>query len=318
MTDSGAPRYPTALRPGDQVAVIAPAGPVRDRDALDRGVARLQAAGFAPRLATHLLACDGYLAGADADRTADLQAALDDPDIRAILCARGGYGAIRIVEHIDWSSARRDPKPLLGYSDITVLLAAQWAEAGVIGFHGPMVARPAAHALDDACARMQHELLTKTDGATTVPAVRAPDTVHLLRPGSARGRLVGGNLALVMTLLGTPWQIDTTDAIFFLEDIDEPPYRVDRMLSQLRLAGAFDACRAIVLGDFAPPSGDETQREAIHAVIDERLRGLDVPISRGWPFGHRANSWTLPFGLEAEVVAEPGRASLRFDRSATR
>lgn len=310
---------PPPLRAGDVVAVVAPAGPVRDRPALVRGMERLRSWGLEPRAMPGLDATDGYFAGPDAVRAADLQAAIDDPDVRGILCARGGYGTMRTLEHVDLTGLGRDPKVILGYSDITVLLAAAWTEHGLVGLHGPMIAAPEHHASGPACTDQQRRLLMDGLGDAPFPPLEAPDVATVVRSGNAEGPLVGGNLALVAALLGTPWQIDTAGAVLFLEDVDEPSYRVDRMLTQLRLAGCFDACAGVILGDFTPPGSrgpddpdDPRVRAAIDAVLDERLGDFEFPVVRGLPFGHRARSWTLPFGARARLSADGERFELRL------
>lgn len=304
---------PFALRPSDRVAVVAPAGPVRDREALDRGLARWRRYGWRPVVMPHALERHGYLAGDDEARAADLQRALEDPDLRAIVCARGGYGVMRILDRIDWEPLRSDPKPIVGYSDITALLAAAHAETGLVGLHGPMVAVSRAHALGPACEALQRRLLTETGRPPGLPA--DPEHLpHVLRPGVAEGRLVGGNLSLVCASMGTPWQIDPRGALLFLEDVGEAPYRLDRMLTQLRLAGVLQVAAGIVLGDFhlenTPPAS--VQGEVV-AVLEDRLGDLRIPVAHGFPFGHRPRSWTLPYGGLARLVAEDPRAPARLE-----
>ncbi len=287
---------PHALTPGARVAIVSPAGPVRDRDALDAGLERLRSWGLEPELMPHCLEATGYLAGDDAARAADLEAALEDESIRGIFCSRGGYGTMRLLEILNLDALRSDPKPIIGYSDITALHAAALAKTGVGTFHGPMVASRLGE-FDDATAELQRALLFDANSPAPLPALEGASVV---RPGVAEGELVGGNLALVGALLGTPAQIDTRNRLLFLEDIDEPPYRLDRLLTQLRLAGCFDEVAGILLGDFRRDGHDAAELEAR---VLERLAPVEVPIVRGLPFGHRAGSWTLPFGVRARLDA---------------
>ncbi|MGE3173495.1 MAG: LD-carboxypeptidase [Planctomycetota bacterium] len=299
---------PRALRPGDPIAVLAPASGVRDADALQRGLARWRQWGFLPELLPHATSkldwpAGGPLAATDALRLADLQEAISNERYRAIVAVRGGYGTARLLPHVDLAPLRRDPKPILGYSDLTALLAAVWRDGGLVGFHGPMLATTAAMDPGPDGWALQRRLLTDATAAAALPAAEARG----LCPGTAEGPLLGGNLALVQSLLGTPWQLDTTGALLVLEDIGEAPYRVDRMLTQLRQAGVLDRAAGVVLGDFHV-DGTElgSAAPAMTRVLDERLADLPIPVALGFPIGHRPGAWTLPFGVRARLAA-PGR-----------
>ncbi len=301
-----AKRRPKALHKGDRIAVVSPASAVRAKQSLDAGIARLRRLGFRPQLMPHALASldypsKGQLAGSDDDRLADLQAAISDPQWRGIFCTRGGYGVTRLLERIDFAPLRKDPKPVLGYSDITALLAAQWKSAGVVGFHGPMVATTEKFASGRDCAALQDALVTDTRHAPELPRMGTP---HVICPGQSEGVLVGGNLSLVVALIGTPWEIDTHGAILFLEDVDEAPYSIDRMLTQLLQTGALRHARGVVLGDFhldETPLASESPR--VVRVLRDRLSALSCPVAHGFPFGHRPRAWTLPFGGRARLDA---------------
>ena len=317
-----APLFPKPLRKGDRVAVLSPASRLKNSRALEVGLARLRDLGLEPHVMPHALAGldypdeDGF-AGSDDDRLADLQAAINDPQLRAILCVRGGYGCTRLLSRIDWKPCQEDPKPLLGYSDVTALLAAAWHEIGLVGFHGPMVATGASHAMEAACENLQRQLLFEAE----TPELPDVQVAHTLRKGRASGRLVGGNLTLVCALIGTAWQIDAKERLLFLEDIGEAPYRVDRMLTQLIDSGTLRACAGVVLGDFhlvKTPLCHEAPE--ILRVFRDRLAGLDCPVAYGFPFGHRPRSWTLPFGAKAELDAadEATPARLKLLEAATR
>ncbi|MFO1076973.1 MAG: LD-carboxypeptidase [Planctomycetota bacterium] len=297
---------PRALRIGDEVAVVAPAGGVRDEEALARGLERLRSWGLVPTLLPHARERLDWPAGSplsapDAARLADLQEAVANPRYRAVMLVRGGYGITRLLAGLDLSPLGRDPKPIVGYSDATALLGAARAATGLVGFHGPMVQTTAAMDAGLACWDLQRRLLF--DAREPAPLPPAP-AARVLRAGTAEGPLVGGNLSLMMCLVGTPWQLDTRGALVFLEDIGEIPYRIDRMLTHLLDTGALHHAAGVVLGDF---HADDTPLASEHqptlAVLEERLAALPIPVALGFPFGHRPGTWTLPFGARARLTA---------------
>ncbi len=298
MSDVAAPlrslAMPSPLGAGAKVALIAPAGPLTGPADVAHAEANARALGWEPVVAPHALARHGYFAGRDAERLRDLQAALDDPTIDGIWCLRGGYGTMRLLPALDLGALRARPRALIGFSDITALHAA-WQAAGLASFHGPVARSPlssfSAHSLRRAVI----------EGAD--PAGHAAEAT-CVRPGVAEGRLLGGNLALVAALAGTPWALSFRDAIVVLEDVHEATYRIDRMLVQLRLAGAFDGCRGIVFGQCTdcPDSSDDGQR-TLHDLVAELAADLGVPALLGVPVGHIAQQWTLPFGAPATLDA---------------
>lgn len=315
-------RMPPALQRGDEVAVVLPSSAVRDRDALDRGMDRLRAWGLRPSLVGDGDPCRGLdwpegseLAAEDDARLRALHEAFSEPRYRGVLCARGGYGAPRLLVDLDWSRLAADPKVLLGYSDITALLCGAAVAAQVASLHGPMVATTEEMDAGDACWDQQRALLFDA-APTSLPAAASGRT---LRSGVAEGPLLGGNLAVLQGLLGTPWLPPLDGALLFLEDIGEAPYRVDRMLTQLRLAGVLDRVAGVLLGDFHVGGTSLASEHApMQRVLEERLAHLDVPVACGLPFGHRPRSWTLPFGARAQLEAGPRGASLTLLEGAVR
>lgn len=299
------PLLPKALQKGDKIAVVSPASPLaegREQD-LENGMSRLRALGYRPVLGKNALRRNGYLAGSDAERAADLQTAFEDRSIRGIFCVRGGYGVTRILDRLDFAPLQKDPKPILGYSDITALLAAAWRQTGLVSFHGAMVANPDSMANGDAMDALQQALVTDANDAPALP-VEPGVLPHVIRPGRAEGRLVGGNLTLVQSLLATRHEIDTEGRILFLEDTGESPYRVDRMLTQLRSTGHLQRCAGVILGDFhmeKQPLGS-LDPEMVR-VFRDRLEDLPCPVAYGFPFGHLPRAWTLPFGGMARLDA---------------
>ncbi len=284
---------PPRLERGGTVALVAPAGPVHP-EALAFAVREVERRDFRAAVDASVLARAGYLAGDDARRARELEEAFRNPDVDAVLCLRGGYGATRILPTLDPDLLRRHPKPLAGFSDATALHALA-GQAGLVSIHGAMLgARPAPsrQALDSLWRMLTDP---RPAGAIDGGAVRA------LGRGRARGPLVGGCLSLVVALLGTPWQLDTRGAVLLLEDVDEPAYRIDRMLVQLGLAGTLDEVRGVVVGTFERAKADE--RRAIRRVVTEVLGLLGVPVLYDFPAGHVRRNVALPLGATVEIDA---------------
>jgi muramoyltetrapeptide carboxypeptidase len=281
-------RKPAALRPGGTVGVVAPAGPV-DEGALARGVATLERHGFRVRLGEAVLERAHYLAGADARRASDLNAMIAARDVDAIVCARGGYGSGRLLPLVDVGPLRHRPKPLVGHSDLTFLLTHVVQRAGVVAFHGPMLSWFAQ-------AEESTAALLSLLGGEPLPPIESGE---IWRPGRAEGVLAGGCLSIVAAMIGTPYELDTRGRILFLEDVNEKPYRVDRMLTQLRQAGALDEVAALVIGEL-PNCFDGEEVTPAEVVLDV-CRG-DYPIVAGVPSGHGRGLLTLPLGVRARLA----------------
>jgi muramoyltetrapeptide carboxypeptidase len=278
------------------VALVAPAGPLRNDGDLTRAIANVRSFGWEPVIGRHALARDGYFAGPDDVRAADLNGALRDEAIDAVWCLRGGYGAMRILESIDYAAAARRPKPIIGYSDITALHSAFAQRSDVVTYHGPT-------------ARAELTSFSRRSLACALQLGRdscgTADDARILHGGVAQGTLAGGNLALLSALAGTPFAPRLHDAIVVLEDIDEPVYRVDRMMRQLLLAGILDGVRGIVFGSCTncPEAADDGARR-LDDVVGEIAALLDVPTIIGAPIGHIDDQWTLPLGAPASLDAD--------------
>jgi muramoyltetrapeptide carboxypeptidase len=298
-------RKPRALKPGDLIGVAAPAGPV-DEERLTRGVAELERLGFAVRLADGVLERKGFTAGTVADRLAQLHGLVADPAVAAIACARGGAGTIQLLPHLDRDLLRDNLKVLLGYSDVT-LLHLEMERLGLTSLHGPMVARELADG-DTAYDRASLWHALTGEGR---PYESGPEDLVTLAEGTGEGVLRGGCLSLLAAAAGTPWALRSVDAptILFLEDVDEKPYRIDRMLRQLRVSGALEGVTGVVFGDMkgcAPGFDEDYQLEAI---LLEALEGLEVPIALGLSSGHTAHpNVTLPLGVRARLECVNGEA----------
>ncbi len=296
---------PPPLRRGDRVAVVAPSSPF-DLDRLERGLAWLRET-FDVRDEPGLYQRRGYLAGDDADRAASLASALEDPSVRAVLCARGGYGAMRALENAGdrcLAALRADPKLVVGFSDITALHAMA-SRAGVRSLHAPMVVAAGEAVSDDHSATLATLLGER-------PATwNDLDVWQWCGEASVRGVLVGGNLTVLASLLGSPWFPSLDGALLMLEDVGEKPYRVDRALTALRLSGALSKLAGVVLGDFArcEPNADAV---TVEDALRDRLCDLGVPVVAGAPFGHggRHSPWVQ--GATATLT----RTSLTHDEAA--
>ena len=285
---------PAALKPGDRVAVVAPSGACNPRD-LVPGLDVLRAVGLDPVLSGRLYARDRFLAGSDRERAAALMEAFEDPQIAGIVCARGGYGAMRVLDHLDFGRIGEAPKALVGFSDITALLWALVSRAGLVCFHGPTVAG-LAHADRVTVARLGSAIFTRDRATLSLAAGR------VLAPGRAEGRLCGGNLTTICHLLGTGYAPRFEGGIVVLEDRAEAPYRIDRLLCHLRLAGALDGARAVVLGDFL----DCGRPEDLDPVFDDLLGDLGIPVASGLALGHGARNLTVAMGGRAVVDTGQG------------
>ncbi|MDP9396780.1 MAG: LD-carboxypeptidase [Actinomycetota bacterium] len=291
---------PRPLRVGDLVAVVAPSGPL-DPVRLERGFTLLRSWGLTVAAGAHVLARAGsplgYLAGADAERAADLQRAWTDPQVAAVLCARGGYGATRLLPFLDWDAMRAaGPKVLLGSSDITGLHDAFAVELGLVTLFGPMVAAEvvAGESPDPVTVEELRRALLAPETATELTG---RDTRTVVA-GRAEGTLGGGTLALLAASVGTPFARPAREGIVVLEDVGEPGYRLDRYLTQLLLAGWFDGVRGIALGSWVDCGADAED------VVIERLAPLGVPLLAGLPFGHGRPQLTVPLGARATLDAD--------------
>jgi muramoyltetrapeptide carboxypeptidase len=294
---------PPALKPGARIALVAPAGPLTDA-AVNRAIERVRDWGFEPVAGEHVRKRHGYLSAPDPDRAEDLNAALADDSVDAVWCLRGGYGVMRILPAIDWNALARRPKAVIGFSDNTALhLAIQ--RLGIVSFHGP---HPATEELTGFSRDSLLRALTCADAPGILSFPEDDGRAEAITGGAAEGRLVGGNLSLVAATLGTPYAIDARGAILFLEEVGEAPYRVDRLVSQLRLAGVLSEVAGIALGGFTEAGADAAP--GVLDVLHDLLGGLGVPVAHGFPFGHVDDNWTLPVGARARLDADAGTVAV--------
>jgi muramoyltetrapeptide carboxypeptidase len=293
-------RSAKALKPGALVALVAPAGPLQNPDELPRAQENARSLGWEPVVASHANARVGYLAGQDRDRLNDINRALRDPKISAVWCLRGGYGMMRILPGIDYDALSRAPKAIIGYSDVTALHAAVQRKCKLITFHGPTAREVLPDFSRDS---FQRAVVEHADSCGVAADARE------LNAGTAEGRLVGGNLAVLSALCGTPYMPDLTDGILILEDINEPVYRVDRMLEQLKLSGVLNGCKAIVFGNCSGCEATAPVR-SFDDVLSELAHALGVPCLAGIPVGHIAEQWTIPLGAMGKLDTDARRLTV--------
>jgi muramoyltetrapeptide carboxypeptidase len=294
-------RKPQMLEPGDRVGLIAPASPPTGDD-VARATANVRSLGLVPVLGKYVFEQNGYLAGSDAERAADFNAMARDPDIRGIVAIRGGYGTMRILSMLDYGAIARDPKIVMGFSDLTALLNAVAVRSRVVTFHGPVGAHGSSWS-GTARTYLEAALFSAQPRALRFAGARQ------IVPGRARGRLAGGNLSLVASLAGTPFAVPAAGAILFLEETEEQPYRIDRMLTQLALAGDLSAAAGVLFGRCVKCTGPGPTQPA-EQVVEERLKDAGRPAAAGAAFGHIPSQLVLPIGVEAELDAAGGTLTL--------
>lgn len=296
---------PKQLKKGQTIGLIAPGSSITE-DKLNKAIETVEKLGLKPAFTKNILAKHGYLAGTDEQRLSDLHQMFSDIKIDGIWCIRGGYGCTRLLSKIDYKLIKRNPKVLIGYSDITALLQAIYKKTGLIGFHGPVaVSEPTDYTLD----HFRKTLMT-TDSNLVLNNSAENQTnkainfqTKIINPGKAKGKLTGGNLSLISALAGTKYQLPVKNRILFLEDIGEKPYRIDRMLTQLRQSCDLNKAAAIVLGIFADCEGGENSLSLMET-LEDRLGDLKIPVIYGMSFGHIDDQMTLPVGIKAALNTE--------------
>jgi muramoyltetrapeptide carboxypeptidase len=289
-------QLPPPLSAGARVALITPASPLWTAREVELAKKQTIAMGWEPVFGQHVLEREGYLAGSDQKRVEDLNAALRDDNIDAIWCLRGGYGTMRILDALDTDAMRRHPKILLGYSDITALHTTFAKKSNVITFHGPTARSK--------MTPFTHDSLVRAVCRFEDPCGEAKDA-RVLRGGRAAGPLIGGNLALLAALCGTPYAPSYEGAILVLEDVGEQTYRIDRMLRQLLLCGELQKLAGIAYGHFTEGTKpDDTTSRALDDVLKEAADVVGVPAIAGVPLGHIDDQWTIPLGAYAELDAD--------------
>ncbi len=324
--------FPPRLAPGDTIGIAAPASPPEKPELIDEVLGRFAALGFKVKPGKYLRERDGYLAGGDEERAEDINALFADPDVRGIFALRGGYGSCRILPLLDYASIRANPKPFVGYSDVTAMQLAILVKTGLVTFHGSN----ASSAFQPANAGTFQRMLMISDGSRSEVAAADPSggaflsssrrtlgggsetlfsrndtngaSLKTIVPGRATGQLLGGNMTCLLRLLGTPYAPDFRDVILFLEDTGEKAYRVDGMFTHLRLAGILPQLGGLVLGQFDHADAEEQVR--ITACLQREARRIGVPCVSGAPIGHFPGQIIVPQGAQAELDAGEGKLLL--------
>jgi muramoyltetrapeptide carboxypeptidase len=303
---------PERLCFGDIVGIIAPASAPPDPKAVDRAAIALENFGFRPKLGKNVRARLGFLAGTDRERAADVMQMFTDKKVKAILCLRGGYGASRILERLDYDVIRRNPKILSGYSDITALHFALAKKVNLISIHAPMLnGELQATDLPEFTRKSFFKTVMEAKAAGGICDGYEEKTISILRDGVAEGRLIGGNLSLICSAIGTPFTPSFKGRILFFEDVSEKPFRLDRMLTQLLNAGILQQVAGVAVGvnkdcDEPDPKPGDEYRQSAADVVKERLSSLRVPIVTGLPFGHVDLNATIPVGARARLDGDNG------------
>jgi muramoyltetrapeptide carboxypeptidase len=297
------PIRPPRLKPGDTIGIAAPAGSF-DRESFSQGLSFVESLGFRTRVCDEIFEKTGYLAGPDAMRAQLLNQLFEDPEIQGIICARGGFGSLRILPLVDFDAIRKNPKVFMGFSDITALLTSITTRSGLVSFHGPVVTSLAG--ASDMTSNTLFSAISSDRPLEVQPAHGA-----VIQAGRAQGAVTGGNLATLCHLLGTSFQAGFKDRILLLEDRGEAPYRIDRMVSQMKLAGCFKGIVGLVLGSFEK-CGDP---DGIYHIFEEHFRDVHIPILAGFDIGHGKQNTTIPFGIEA--ILDTDKQILSYTQPAT-
>ncbi|MCA9239690.1 MAG: LD-carboxypeptidase [Planctomycetales bacterium] len=304
---------PKPLTPGCTLAIVAPASSPTP-EALDSGIASLEAAGYRTKTYRSLTEPEGYLSGSDDDRASELMRAFQDPEVHGVAAARGGYGVARMLQKLDFAVIRQHPKALIGYSDITALHVAIDRHARLVTYHAPNVVDCLAGGgkLDQASVDRFWRVVSHAAPVDGLSADSLPTQLETIAGGEAQGRLVGGNLAVLCGLMGTGFEPQLAGRVLLLEDLGERPYRVDRMLGQLALGGKLDELAGVILGSFTAcgPLEDE-QSLPLRRVFEDYLGGLGIPVLSGFPAGHELPNFTLPHGAMTTLNAD--RQEIRFE-----
>jgi muramoyltetrapeptide carboxypeptidase len=296
------------LKKNSTIGIISPAYiPVPER--VEKGMAYLQQKGMRIKTGKYLQDEHGYFAGTDQQRLADLHAMFADPEVDMIICTRGGWGGLRLIDRLDYGLIESHPKPLVGYSDITTLQLAIWNRCGLASFSGPMVGVEMGKGIDPFTETHFWEQIRNTEAVYSFNYAQT-DTI-LLTPGNAEGILLGGCLSLVTSLLGTPYVPDYKGAILFIEDVGEQPYKIDRYLAHLRQAGIFEQISGLILGEFLDCQADEGDKSfTIDEILSDYFSGLHIPVLKNFPYGHGDKKVSMPVGMNVEI--DTGNQILRL------
>lgn len=304
------PVLPPRLRKGDTLGLFCPAGPVKDSRVFEDGINLIKELGFKVKLQGAFQNNGHYLADNDAARAKSLHALWDDTSVQAVMAIRGGFGSVRMLGHIELGRLQRNPKMLIGFSDVSALISGLISHANLVAVHGPVVTSLPLH--DKQSVHQLFALLTgEAEDSIGVKGI------EILRGGNRRGRILGGNLTTLVHLIGTPWDSSWADALLVLEDTGESLYRLDRMLTQLALSGRLDRLAGLILGTFDPGNSDRLEilrlQEQVWQRVLELTQHLDFPVWADFPVGHQTANFALPMGMEATMDSQAGKLRLHTD-----
>lgn len=310
QTNSQTLLKPQVLKAGDTVGVVAPGTAVSDPDDLEKARQALEFFGLKMKFGKSLKSGTGYKSRTVGERVTDIHEMFSDKEVKAVFCIRGGYGSGQLLAQLDYKLIRSNPKIFLGYSDITAMHLAINIMAGIVTFHGPvLLSQFSSYTIDYfKKALLSTEPIGKIENPSVISGIRPAYPFRTIVPGIAKGRLTGGNLSLVASLMGTPYEIETKGKIIFLEDVGEEPFRIDRMLTQLNLSGKLNDASGIVFGKCAGCDVGDTGvwDSSLGEVLDFQLGKLNIPAFYGLMIGHTNEQVTIPYGVEAELNAELG------------
>jgi muramoyltetrapeptide carboxypeptidase len=299
---------PPRLRKGGIIGLIAPASTPSTEEAIEKGATYLENLGYRVKFGKHIRNINGYLAGTDKERAEDFNNMVRDKDVKAIFAIRGGYGTPRILQMIDYSTLKQNPKIIVGYSDITALQLAIFRKIGLVTFSGPMTGTDMWKDFDPYTEEHFWRLITSTK---RIVVLKNPidEPLKILKTGNARGRMLGGNLSLIACLMGTQFLPKLRDSILFLEEVEEAPYRVDRMLAQLLNAGVLRKLAGLILGKFTDclPTNPHDPQLTIEQVLEEYAEKILCPVMNNFQYGHIPRKLTVPLGLETRIDTKRGR-----------
>lgn len=294
--------FPPKLRKGDTIGIISPASPMI-RERLEKGIAYLKGKGFSVLLGKHVYDQRGYLAGTDEERLEDLHDMFQNPDVKAIISSRGGYGTPRLLPFLDYELIRENPKILVGYSDLTSLQLAIYSQTGLVTYSGPMVAVEMGKGIDPFTEENFWPHLLSGRSYSEYPAV-SDSPLTRLHSGKATGTLIGGCLSMINPIIGTPYQPDFRKSILILEDVGEEPYRLDRYLSQFRSARIFQQVAGIIFSQFVDCEAEDNPSLTIDEIIKDYTHDLNIPIVKNFLYGHVDRKFTIPIGASVELDAD--------------
>ncbi len=299
---------PKPLNVGDTIGLISPAGITGEDEDYDKVIQTIRQMGYKVKEGKHAREKHGYLAGTDDQRAEDLNTMFAEPSVKAILPFRGGWGCNRILDKIDYQTVRDHPKALIGFSDITSLLLAIYTKTGLVTFHGPVAKSIWTHFTTDHFRKVtgnrgEHTLSIKERLSESYNSFR------MVSPGTARGRLLGGNLTVLTAMIGSDYLPDFNNSILFIEDVGEDIYRIDRMLTQLKLSGILDQISGFILGQCTACDESQPYGFSLEEIIDQHIKPLQRPDLSGIPVGHIDHMLTLPIGIQAEINVQKGSIS---------